>query len=140
MVQLIAGAKGTGKTKKLAELAKGAVTDTKGAVVYIEKKAQLTLDLPHEVRLVSTDDYEITGPEAFYGFLAGIAASNYDIKNIYVDSVVKIVGDDNAAVADFIEKVQRLAAKQEIDIVMTLSRDAADFPESVARYVKYNLA
>lgn len=139
MLQLIAGAKGTGKTKKLAELAKGAVAETKGTVAFIEKGAELTFDLPHEVRLFDTDDYEITGPEAFFGFLAGIAGSNYDIKNIYVDSVVKIVGQNNAAVSDFIEKVHRLAAKQEIDIVMTLSRDSSEFPESIGRYIVFNL-
>lgn len=139
MLQLIAGSKGTGKTKKIVGQAKAAVSQTDGKVAFIEKGAELTYDLPHEVRLFNTDDYAISGAEAFYGFLAGIAASDYDVKHIFVDSVVKIVGDNAALVTEFIEKVDQLARKQEIEIVMTLSRDASEFSESINRFIVSNL-
>ncbi|MFT8889543.1 hypothetical protein [Ethanoligenens sp.] len=139
MLQLIAGSKGTGKTKKIMGLAKVAVAQTSGKVAFIEKGTALTYDLPHDVRLFNTDDYEIDGADAFYGFLAGIAASDYDMKHIYVDSVVKIVGDNPALVTGFIDKVDHLAKKQEIEIVMTLSRDASEFPANITQFIVTNL-
>lgn len=140
MLQLIAGAKGTGKTKKIIGLARAAVSQTDGKVAFIEKGAQLTYDLPHDVRLFNTDDYDIHGAEAFYGFLAGIAASDYDVKHIFVDSLCRIVGESHADVAEFIDKVDRLAKQQEMEIVITLSHDASEFPESISRLIVANLA
>lgn len=140
MLQLIAGAKGTGKTKKIIDQAKAAASQTDGKVAFIEKSAKLTYDLPHDVRLFNTDDYDIHGADAFYGFLAGIAASDYDVQYIFVDSLCRILGDDHADVAEFIDKVDRLTRQQEIEIVMALSRDAGEFPESISRLVVTNLA
>lgn len=140
MLQLIAGNKGTGKTKKIIGLAKAAVSETDGKVVFVEKGAQLTYDLPHDVRLFNTDDYGINGADAFYGFLAGIVASDYDVKHIFVDSVVRIVGDNDAMATELIDKIEQLAKQQEIEIVITLSRDASEFSENISRLVVTNLA
>lgn len=140
MLQLIAGAKGTGKTKKIIGQAKAAVSQTDGKVAFIEKGAKLTYDLPHDVRLFNTDDYNIYGAEAFYGFLAGIAASDYDVKHIFVDSLCRIVGDNHVDVTEFIDKVDHLTQQQGIEIVMALSRDASEFPESVGRLIVTNLS
>ncbi|HCC00594.1 MAG TPA: hypothetical protein DEP42_05195 [Ruminococcaceae bacterium] len=139
MLQLISGGKGTGKTKRIVEMAQESSAKTDGKVVFIEKGAHLTFDLPHEVRLFNTDDYEICGPGSFYGFLAGIAASDYDVKHIYVDSVVKIVGTDEAAITTFIQKVDRLAKRKEIEIVMALSHDAKDFSALINQYIVVNM-
>lgn len=139
MLQLIAGSKGTGKTKKIVGMAKTAVSETDGKVAFIEKGAELTYDLPHDVRLFNTDDFHIGTADAFYGFLAGITASDYDVKHIFVDAVVKIIGDNHALINDFIEKVDQLCKKQEIDIVMTLSRDASEFSESINKFIVTNL-
>ncbi len=135
MLQLIAGGKGTGKTKKIVEMATAAAEKTKGKVAFVEKGNTLTYDLPHDVRLFNTDDYQLDGPEAFYGFLAGIAASDYDVKQIFVDSVVSLVEKDSASVASLMEKVSGLAKKQDIEIVVTLSKSAKDFPASIGKFV-----
>lgn len=140
MLQLIAGGKGTGKTKKIIGMAKAAVSETKGKVAFIEKGDALTYDLPHDVRLFNTEDFEIDGPDAFYGFLAGIAASDYDVKNIFIDSVVSIVEQNNALVATLIEKIDQLARKQEIEIVMTLSKSAKEFSGNIGRFVVADLS
>ena len=55
MVTLLTGKKGSGKTKKLIELAKEAVEKSNGNVVLIEKGQKLTYNLPYTDRLVDSD-------------------------------------------------------------------------------------
>ena len=94
MITLITGKKGSGKTKKLIEQANNAISNSKGNVVFIEKGNQLTYDIGHEVRLIDIDSYKIGGFNAFYGFIAGICAGNYDVTDVLIDSTLKIGGND----------------------------------------------
>ena len=82
MIKLITGKKGTGKTKILVDMINNAVKDTNGDLICIEKGAKLTYDISYKVRLVDSDRFAIEGYEAFYGFIAGMFAGNYDIKEM----------------------------------------------------------
>ena len=128
MITLILGKKGSGKTKKLMAMCNAAVEQSKGNVVFIEKDNNLTYDISHKARLVAAEDYAVKGFDALYGYIAGMCAGNYDITDIFVDSVLKIGGDDLEALADFVEKL----AKLETRIVMSVSADKADIPARVA--------
>lgn len=70
-------------------------------------------------RLVVADEYGIKGFEAFYGFIAGMCAGNYDITDIFVDSTLKIGGRDMEAFADFIEMLSKL----QTNMVLSISAD-----------------
>ena len=94
MVTLIVGKKGTGKTKKLINLTNDAVEASNGNVVVIEKGSKLTYDVTHKARLIDTEQYAITGYDAFFGFLSGLCAGNYDLTDVLVDSTLKIGGQD----------------------------------------------
>ena len=128
MITLILGKKGSGKTKKLMALCNEAVEQSKGNVVFIEKDNTLTYDLSHKARLVAAEDYAIKGFDALYGYIAGMCAGNYDITDIFVDSVLKIGGNDMEALANFVEKLGKLETR----IVMSVSADKADIPARVA--------
>lgn len=58
MITLLTGKKGSGKTKKLIELANAALETSKGCVVVIEKGLKLTYDISHAARLVDADAYK----------------------------------------------------------------------------------
>ena len=131
MVKLIVGKKGTGKTKKLITLANEAVENSNGNVVVIEKGSKLTYDVTHKARLIDTEQYSINGYDAFFGFLSGLCAGNYDVTDVLVDSTLKIGGHDFAAFSDFIEKVNVLAAKSETKFTFLVSADAKELPESL---------
>ena len=77
MVTLLIGKKGSGKTKKLIQLANEAVAASQGNVVVIEKGAKLTYDVTHKARLIDTDQYMISGYDTLFGFVSGICAGNY---------------------------------------------------------------
>ena len=125
MVTLIIGKKGSGKTKKLISLANEAVSASNGNVVVVEKGAKLTYDVTHKARLIDTDQYAITG------FLSGICAGNYDVTDVLVDSTLKICGDDFDKLADFITKVNVLAAKSETKFTFLISADESELPKSL---------
>lgn len=132
MIKLIVGNKGTGKTKKLIELVHDAVKDSKGNVICIEKGATLTYDIKPQVRLIDTEAYDIQGYDMCYAFLAGLFAGNYDITEVFVDSILKIGGRDLGALGAFLEKIDKISADTEC--VFTVSADAAELPASIAKY------
>lgn len=135
MLKLIAGKKGSGKTKQLISLVNGAAETSNGKVVCIEKGSKLTYDVNHEVRLLDTDSFHIGGYDAFYGFLAGIAASDYDVKDIFIDGILKIVGDDFDEIGSLIGKIDALFA-DDVTVTMTISADPSALPQSVKKYIQ----
>ena len=128
MVTLLIGKKGTGKTKKLISRA---VAASAGNVVVIEKGAKLTYDVTHKARLIDTDQYSINGYDMLYGFISGICAGNYDVTDILVDSTFKICKDGIAGLEEFTKKLQNLSETCSTNIVLLISADEADIPDSI---------
>lgn len=134
MITLILGRKGSGKTKRLIDMCNAATAESKGSVVFIEKDTTLTYDISRQARLAVAEDYRIAGYDAFYGFIAGVCASNYDITDIFVDSTIKIGGDDREELACFIERLGELSQKAETNVVLSISADKEDIPERIAEF------
>ncbi|HBE13284.1 MAG TPA: hypothetical protein DCY74_03835 [Clostridiales bacterium] len=135
MVRMIIGRKGTGKTKLLIELANKAVETSPGHVVCIEKGNKLIFDVRHQVRLVDTDEYNVNNADALYGMVCGIFAANYDIKDLFIDSSLKICSNNMDAFVTFIQRLEKLAHKYEVNCVTTVSVDIAELPASLNKYV-----
>lgn len=134
MINLIPGKKGTGKTKILVDAIEASVKNATGNVVCIERGMKLTYDLPHKVRLVDAEEYGINSYDAFYGFVAGVLAGNYDIQEIFVDGILRIGGRDYEAFGSMIEKVAMLA--KDVKIVFTVSADPEELPAKVRAFIK----
>ena len=128
MVSLIIGNKGSGKTKKLINLINEAVENSNGTVVCIEKSPLLTYEVTHKARLIETERFGVEGCDAFYGMVCGVIAQDHDITEIFVDATFKIVGRDYDAFAALINKLSKVSAENEIDIVFTVSEDEANLP------------
>ena len=133
MIKLFIGSKGTGKTKTLIELTNSAAESSKGSVVCIEMGDKLRHEITYKARLIDTNEYSIVDAEALYGFIAGILASNSDITDIFVDSALKICGDDVPAFEAMLPKLAK--ACESINLVMTLSIAVEDCPASIKAYV-----
>ena len=91
MIQVIMGLKGSGKTKKLIDSINEAVAKAQGDVVCIEYGKKLTYDVSYRVRLVDSEEYGITNLDMLKGFLSGLHAGNFDITNVYIDNLYKIL-------------------------------------------------
>ena len=82
MVQILAGEKGEGKTKKLLEMANNAVKSTNGCVVYIDDDSRHIYDLDHDVRFVEVAEFPLANYRELVGFIYGILSQNNDIEKI----------------------------------------------------------
>lgn len=133
MLKLIIGVKGTGKTKQLIEMVNQSLDSTNGNVVCIEKGDKLRFDVKYQCRLIDTDEYSINNAEQLYGFVAGILASNSDVTDLYIDSALKICGDDLAAFDALVEKTATLVSG--IKCVMTLSLPVEKATDTIKKYL-----
>ena len=136
MVKLIIGKKGSGKTKRLIDAVTAAADSSNGNVVCIEKGPTLTYNITHRVRLVDIDVYGISGYDAFYGFLSGICAGNYDVTNVFIDATLKICGNDFTELVGFLKKVSDLSCESNTEFLFTLSCDESEIPAEVFSYAE----
>ena len=135
MVKLIVGVVGTGKTKTLIEMVNASAEQSKGSVICIEQGNKLNFDITYKARLIDTKQFEIEDAQALYGFVAGIAASDHDITNIFIDSALKICANDVAAFAKLVDEIAKLAENYKYDCVMTVSSAPEALPDSQKGYI-----
>ena len=132
MIKLFIGGKGSGKTKTLIELTNNAAQTSNGSVVCIEKGDKLKHEITYKARLIDTDAYAVCDAEALYGFIAGILASNNDITDIFVDSSLKICGNDVVAFESMLAKLEKIA--EDVNVVMSASIPVEEASEGVKKY------
>ena len=135
MIKLIIGKKGTGKTKTLIEMVNAATAKTNGSVICLEKGDKLKFDVTYKCRLMDTDEYFVSDAQSLYGFAAGILASNHDITDLFIDSALKICGDDMDAFENLVINIDKICEKAGVDALITASADAEATPESLKKYL-----
>lgn len=133
MIKLITGKRGTGKTKILIDAIHEAENKSNGNVVAIQKGSSLNTDITPKVRLINIEDYAVEGVDAFYGFVSGILASDYDCTDLFVDATLKITGRDYAKVGDLFEKLAKISG--DTVITCTISADNSELPESMKKFI-----
>ena len=133
MIKLIVGSKGSGKTKTVIDMINNAAKTSNGNVVVIEKSMALTYNIDHSARLIDLSEYDIKGADAMYGFMAGILAGNYDITDLFLEGVLKC-GLTLDVLGSLLDKVNSVAGDS-VHVVVTVSANEADLPESVKKYL-----
>ena len=133
MIKIFIGGKGSGKTKTLVYLVNTAADTSDGSVICIEKGDKLTHTVTYKARLIDTDVYAVEDAQTLYGFLAGILASNNDITDIFVDSALKICGNNTMAFGAMLPQLEKLT--ENVNLVMTASIPVDECPGSIKRYV-----
>ncbi len=137
MVELLIGKKGTGKTKVLIDSVNEAAAVANGNVVFISNDMGRNMyDIKSKVRMADTSDFEITSWDEFLGFICGIISGNFDITNIYIDGVLKIVNNSLDGFEAFLEKVDDLGKKFNFATMISVSVDVNDAPEYLKKYQK----
>lgn len=136
MVQILAGEKGEGKTKKLIAMANEAGKSANGSVVFVDDDNSRMYDLHYSVRFVDTPKFIMEDPQVFRGFVCGILSQNSDIEKIYIDGLNHIV--DKVSDVDFvkfIEELEKTSAEAETDMIMIISRKQDLLPAEVQKYL-----
>ncbi len=134
MIKLIVGTKGTGKTKAMIENINAVTKTTSGNVVVLEKSMQLTYDIDHAARLVDLNEYNVAGYDMMYGFVAGVLAGNYDITELYIDGLLRVVDHDLTGLGKFLDDVAAIAGEN-VNVTITLSTAPDTLPEDVKKYL-----
>ena len=135
MVELLIGKKGTGKTKALIEKVNNALTVSKGNVVFISNDTNRNIfDVKSKARMADTSEFEIKSYDEFLGFISGIISRDFDITNIFVDGIFKIVGSDNLdGFESFLNRLETMSQNFEITFVISVSIDAETAPDYIKK-------
>ena len=134
MIKLIVGPKGAGKTKTMIDMINDATQTTSGNIVVIEKSMKLTTSINHKARLLDVDEYRIQGGDMLYGFVAGVLAGNYDITELFVDGLLKVVDHNMDEAAKVLAEIDKITANN-VEVVVTVSANADDLPPEIKKYL-----
>ena len=134
MIQVIHGKKGSGKTKRILEMANAAIQEHRGDVVFLDDDNRYMFDLRHEVRFVNAGEYGSDSPEKLLGFLCGMLAQNFDISVIFVDAFLKLVKTDIENTENFFQRLAELSEKHNVKFVLSVNVDDAVAPEFIKKY------
>lgn len=135
MVELLIGKKGTGKTKALIESVNNASTVAKGNVVFISDNTSRSMyDIKSKIRMADTSEFDIESYNEFFGFICGIVSRDFDITNIFIDGIFRIVGTTELDGFEmFLNRLETMSSKFNIQFVISVSIDADDAPEYIKK-------
>jgi hypothetical protein len=139
MIQIISGEKGKGKTKILIEKANTEVRAAKGNIVYLDKSNKHMYELSNKIRLENVRDYFIENQSEFIGFICGILSGNHDLQTIYLDSFLKIAYINDNDFEIVFSKLEKISETFHVDLVLSVSMNADQLPESVKKNVIVSL-
>ncbi len=139
MVKLLSGHKGSGKTKKMIDMANSGLNTVKGSIVFINKNSRLMYDLKYQIRVVCMEDFEqIKNVDEYIGFIYGILSQDHDIELIFIDSVLKHVDINFPDIEGFLERVDLISKTYNIDFVVSLSANREEIGPCVDKYEVLN--
>ena len=95
---------------------------------------KLTYDIAPAARLIDLDEYKVSGGEMLYGFVAGLMASNYDITDLYIDGILKVLDHDINRLGVVLDEMAAIAGDS-VKVTVTVSADEAALPHDVKKYL-----
>lgn len=135
MVKLIASKEGTGKTKRIIDMANERLSNTTGNVVFIDDDKKHIYQLKHDMRFISMDEYPIHNHDEFVGFVCGVISNNFDIRDVYIDGLNKVMELPEEAIPKVIGRFDELSKSFGIDFTVTLTCENEKLPDSVQQFL-----
>ena len=136
MIQILAGEKGQGKTKRLIEMGNEASKTIDGNAVFIDDDSRHMYDLHYGIRFVETSKFKICDYEVFIGFIYGILSQNGDIQKIFVDGLNNIIQSLNSDdVESLCEILERISNDYSVDFTLIYSAPMSAVPDQIRKYI-----
>jgi len=135
VIALIYGKKGSGKTKRLIDMANDSIKDQKGDVLFIDDDNRYMFDLRHEIRFINAGEYGVHNAQMFVGFVCGLLAQNFDIRLIFVDAFLKLARDDIANLEWLFQALEATGKKNNVDFVISCSGALEEAPAFIKPYI-----
>ena len=121
MIQAIVGRKGSGKTKRLLDMANEALKVEHGHIVFVDDDKRYMYDLRHEIRFVDASEYmpkEHRSPDAL----------------ICVDAFHRLANADWTNMQSLFERLDALGNTHNCTFLLSLSADSSELPEFILKY------
>ena len=135
MVKLLIGHKGSGKTKKMIDMANSGLNTVKGSIVFINKNSRLMYDLKYQIRVVCMEDFEqIKNVDEYIGFIYGILSQDHDIELIFIDSILKFADVTFSNIEDFLARLDLISRTYGMDFVVSLSATREELGDYLNKY------
>lgn len=129
MIGFVCGVKGSGKTKKMVDMANGIVNDALGKVVFVDDNTRHMFNLKHSIRLVTTDDFALNNHDSIYGFLVGLIAGDFDIHTIFVDSFLRMTNSSVTEVEPLVRRLEPIMEQNNVRLILSISADVENVPD-----------
>lgn len=135
MIKVIYGKKGSGKTKRIIDMANQAVKEYDGDIVFIDDDNRYMLDLLHEIRFVNAAEYAISNPDMLLGFISGVIASNYDLSLLFLDGFLRIINTPLCELGEFFANLTKLSEQHNLSVVISCTGDPDAMPEFLSQHI-----
>ncbi len=135
MIQVIAGKKGSGKTKRLIDLTNTTAKEAESDVIFLDDDNRYMFDVDHKVRFINAEDYHIHNADMFIGFLCGMLSSNFDIGTVFIDAFLNLCHTEIGNTEEVVNTLAELGAKHDVDFVLSLSADPEELPAYLKKYL-----
>lgn len=139
MIKFITGAKGTGKTKIIIDMANDNIETAKGDIVFVTDTDRYMYSIRYQVRVINTAILKKDGEanireDALIGFIKGILAGNHDIESFYLDGAHRMLGRSVQEMEDFFTDIYKVATATQTKFIITVSENEDNFPEFLKKY------
>ena len=137
MIQIIAGEKGSGKTKKLINFVNDTAVSGKGIDVVLATTDRYRQEIKPEVRFIDVTEEGVNNFDRLIGFIKGLLCGNYDIEYVFIDGVHKMLATEigSSIMADFFMALDSIGDKSMVKFVLTVSCAVEKLPEFVKKYL-----
>ena len=139
MLEIVAGEKGTGKTKVLINKANDAVKIATGNIVYMDKNNKHMYELSNRVRLINIPAFHIDNSIMFLGFLYGVLSQDHALSQIYIDNFFSTSNTDEDELAGIVDTLLRISEEYEVDITLSIAKAKDALPKQLLPYVTVSL-
>lgn len=139
MIKLITGAKGSGKTKRIIDMANENIETAKGDIIFVTDTDRYMYSLRYQIRNINTKclrgEDKTINEDSLIGFIKGILAGNHDIESFYIDGAHRILNKPVVEMEEFFNALYSITQNdKEIDFIVTVSENEENFPEFLKKY------
>lgn len=135
MIRVIYGQKGSGKTKKIIEMANKSIENRKGDCIFLSTTSRYRAEIRPQIKFIDLKDAGVTGRDMFFGFIKGMLSANYDLEYIFVDGAYRVMQvSPNGAESEELTRLLERYDSADRHFFLTVSCDRDALPESMAKY------
>ena len=128
MIGVIFGEKGTGKTKRMLDLANANAQNANGSIVFIDDDNRYMYDLSSSIRFINATEYGICTPKMLYGFLCGLSACDFDLEYIFIDGFLHYTRQDIHTLEGLFQAMEEHSIHHHVNIILSISGNIKSIP------------